>query len=1053
MMNKKIRFLVSALLIGSLSTMTLEASASRIESFEEKPPIIHSQKSSSQTKTVVVKLKDMAKKEKMKDKGKIIGEYQDMRVLNFEVPEGDSPEDFVRTFKGLSEVEYAYVDEEMSLQYLPSDPYYSAYQWNLRKIGMESVWDITKGSSSVLIAVVDSGYGALPDVSSVVNGADFSGTGPLEDTYPGQYSREGGFHGTAIISLTSSQLNQQGIAGMAPGVSIMPVKVFPDGAESTNTIKIAAGIRWAADHGADIINLSVGGDAGSVDLKNAIDYAVSKGSMIIAASGNDGYANYISYPAAYDGVIAVGSTNSSDAISSFSNKGSHLDLVAPGESIALNNYAQGTTALGMMSGTSFSAPTVTAAAGLLMSRYPSYSHKLIESILLSSTTNLGTAGWDISSGHGLLDVRKAFEAAAAPDLIDGNDELSRAVPIALNTDYQGRIFPLQDVDYYTFAMQTPDAVKVNVVPGEQENIVIELYNQWGSLIGSANQGGAGVLESLSTALAEGSYYVKVFDYNKSAYTEAYGIRVDTVDVAAPVIIAKSGGSAITDGMTVKGSVEVTVTDQSQFSTTYRRDGVQYPYPSDGIFTEAGYHDITATDIFELSSRFSFAISIPKSFLVSFESNGGSPVANQTIAEGSLVSQPVMPSREGYLFMGWFRDEALQQPFDFALETIDTNTKLYAKWEMKRFDVNFESNGGSLVSPIKLSYGSLVPVPVSPIRAGYRFEGWYTSALLDLEWDFTQDRVTKSVTLYARWTKVTNVDSVYGSNRYLTAVEVSKKTYLEAEYAILVLGSNFPDALSAGPLAIQYQAPILLTRQDTLPDQTLQEMKRLGVSKAIILGGDNAVRSSVVAALEANGMTVERLAGPNRYATAVETAKAVLTMSGKKKVVLTNGLDFPDALSAGSYAGKEGLPILLTRAQSLPVETREALISQGITDVQVLGGPTVVSEGIITEITSLGINVSRAYGSNRFNTSVVVAGRFFAGASHVVIANGMDYADALSAVPLAVKLGAPIMLVRQYDVPDGIRSFIESSISNITIVGGESAISETTRQELIEMIQY
>ena len=178
---------------------------------------------------------------------------------------------------------------------VPNDAYYASYQWNMPHIGLETAWDTTTGSSSITIAIVDSGVDSThPDLSSkVVAGYDFvnDDSDPSDD--------EG--HGTHVAGIAAAATNNNdGVAGVAWGSMIMPIKVMDtDGYGSY--LCIASGIRWAADNGADIINLSVGGPNPSFILEDAVNYAHSAGCLLVAAAGND--SGPIRYPAAYDDYV------------------------------------------------------------------------------------------------------------------------------------------------------------------------------------------------------------------------------------------------------------------------------------------------------------------------------------------------------------------------------------------------------------------------------------------------------------------------------------------------------------------------------------------------------------------------------------------------------------------------------------------------------------------------------------------------------------------------------------------------------------------------------
>ena len=159
---------------------------------------------------------------------------------------------------------------------------------------------------------------------------------------------------------------------------------------------------------------------------------------------------------------------------------------------------------------------------------------------------------------------------------------------------------------------------------------------------------------------------------------------------------------------------------------------------------------------------------PEKYTVTFESNGGSAVASQTVAKGSLVTKPSDPTKAGHLFMGWYTDDGtFTAAWDFASAAVTGNLTLYAKWvaeeppvippvEPEKYTVTFESNGGSAVASQIVAKGSLVTKPADPTRAGYTFAGWYKDdKTFKKAWNFASETVTRDITLYAKWTKVEN----------------------------------------------------------------------------------------------------------------------------------------------------------------------------------------------------------------------------------------------------------------------------------------------------------
>lgn len=435
--------------------------------------------------------------------------------------------------------------------------------------------------------------------------------------------------------------------------------------------------------------------------------------------------------------------------------------------------------------------------------------------------------------------------------------------------------------------------------------------------------------------------------------------------------------------------------------------------------------------------------------VTFNTSGGSTVPSTSVPEGQFLQLPANPSKTGYTFGGWYKNYNCTIPWTFSLDTVNSNVTLYAKWVPNVYSVTFETNGGSFIPQVQVAYGNKIVQPAAPTKAGYTFGGWFRYSTLVQPWDFNMGTVNGNMQLYAKWISTDIVSNVFGMSRYSTAVAISKASYASASTAILVLGTNFPDALSAGPLAIQENAPILLTKTAMLPQETTDELIRLGVKKVIILGGVSVVGPEVVAALTNLGIATERISGNSRYETAVAVARQVRAKSGvTNKIILTNGWEFADALSIGSYASKEGIPILLTKADVLQAATKSALIEFGVEEVIVIGGNLAVSEAIIAELQGMGITITRSFGSTRFETVVAVAEKYFPTANKAIVSYGFNFADALSAAPYAAMLNAPIVLVRQNLIPTAISDYISrSTLTSVIVIGGNDAVGVEVKSAL------
>jgi thermitase len=266
-----------------------------------------------------------------------------------------SVESMMLKYKADPNVAYAEPNYYFHADWTPNDPYFSTQQWGPQKIQAPQAWDVTRGSSSVMIAIVDTGVQYdHPDLSGkVYAGYDFVSN----DWDP--YDENG--HGTHCAGIAAATTNNGvGIAGVAPNASILAVRVL-DANGSGTLDNVASGIDYAADAGAQVISLSLGSTSGSTTLQNAVDYAWNHGSVVVAAAGNSS-SSAPNYPAYYSNAIAVASTTSSDTLSSFSNYGSWVDVAAPGSSI-FSTYPYDTYAT--LSGTSMATPHVAGEAALL----------------------------------------------------------------------------------------------------------------------------------------------------------------------------------------------------------------------------------------------------------------------------------------------------------------------------------------------------------------------------------------------------------------------------------------------------------------------------------------------------------------------------------------------------------------------------------------------------------------------------------------------------------------------------------------------------------------
>lgn len=355
----------------------------------------------------------------------------ELRVWRVKVDAGHELER-LEALRKLPDVEYAELNYIAYAQETPNDPYYSL-QWGLDKINAPAAWDVTHGSSSLIIAIVDTGIdGTHPDLSArVLAGYNFVSSEPI----PAHTNSDDNGHGTHVAGIASAVTNNGlGVAGMAWEARMMPVKVLDPGGYGSY-LGVAQGIKYAADKGAKIINLSLGGPADSITLKDGVDYAYSKGCLLVAAAGNGGTTPLL-YPAQYANVMGVGNTDWYDQRYS-SNYGDGLSVMAPGTSI----YSTVPGSYGYKSGTSMSTPFVSGLAALVWSACSDMLRDEVRQLIEQNAVDLGVPGWDVNYGYGRIDagatLRNASILALSSDLSYFlADVQTEPVPAVLNVDLQ-----------------------------------------------------------------------------------------------------------------------------------------------------------------------------------------------------------------------------------------------------------------------------------------------------------------------------------------------------------------------------------------------------------------------------------------------------------------------------------------------------------------------------------------------------------------------------------------------------------------------------------------
>jgi type VII secretion-associated serine protease mycosin len=429
----------------------------------------------------------------------------------------------------VAQVTLSYIRHALTV---PNDPRWNSAQRDyLSPLRMDRAWDVSKGAG-VKVAVVDTGVDTQhPDLSGRIG----VGTNIVPSTNSVQ---DDSGHGTMVAGVIAANLNNgRGGAGIAPQAQILPVKVLDAGGAGTDG-DIADGITWAADHGAKVINLSLGGPGGGDVLCAAVNTALAADAVVVAAAGNDG-AESVGYPAACPGVIAVSATTHTGALTAFSSYGWRVDIAAPGLDITSTSLSQPPTSdsYATESGTSFSTPIVAGVAALVRAHDTGASQAEVVQQILSTARDVGPPSVDRAFGHGIVDPLAALgRPALAPRVAlsagtsEPNDTAATATALAVGTTRSAQIAPETDEDWYRTTLGT-GWYKVRVPSGSgaldhDMQPVVQLYDASKRFLMSQEFAGGDLVFNIDTA---GDYFVRVT--NRGGDTAPYQVTVSSMTTA------------------------------------------------------------------------------------------------------------------------------------------------------------------------------------------------------------------------------------------------------------------------------------------------------------------------------------------------------------------------------------------------------------------------------------------------------------------------------------------------------------------------------------------
>lgn len=427
----------------------------------------------------------------------------------------------------------------------PNDPLLPM-QWGVRSIEATRAWDTTTGAGDVTIAIVDTGIDLahVEFAGRIVGGRLGKGRDFVNADDVAQDDDGHGTHVAGIAAAASD--NATGIAGVAPRCSIMPVKVLDAHGEGTS-FDVAEGIKWAADEGADVINLSLQFETypGAV-LLNAVRYARAADALVVAAAGNTGQET--AYPAAFPGVLGVSAVTTAHAIADFSSRGRGIDLAAPGVWVWSTRLGGGFTP---MQGTSMAAPFVSGVAALVRSLDASLSADEVAARLIASAVDLGAPGRDDLYGAGLLNAAGALARTVASV---GDDDVPG---VLLPSPVHGRLDSADGRDVTAVSLQDAQMLvaTLTVAPGARASLRV-LGPDVRSVAGpdpplAQAETSAGVAVVRADTLDAGLHYLDValLTSDEATYTLEWGVAGDEAadDIPGTLIPASPVTGLLAEG--------------------------------------------------------------------------------------------------------------------------------------------------------------------------------------------------------------------------------------------------------------------------------------------------------------------------------------------------------------------------------------------------------------------------------------------------------------------------------------------------------------------------
>lgn len=416
----------------------------------------------------------------------------------------------------------------------------TSQQYYLDITGLRVARDLVEHNTDLTIAVLDTGVDLThPDlVGNLVTGQNmFDNKKPPQDDHG---------HGTMVAGIIASTgKDRSGYEGILPKVNIMPIKVMlADG--RGDSLKVSQGIRYAVDNGADIISLSLADILYSKKMREEVEYAESKGVLVVAVTGNGG--NRVEYPAAYPTVLAVGAIDQYGNTAAYSNYGPEVDVVAPGSRIYAPKLGGGYIT---STGTSMAGPQVVGLAALIMSKYPDYTPADIRNLIRYSADDIGTMNWNQWTGYGKINAINALILPMPADIFEPNGSAVQAKVAPLGKQVDAKLTDGNDKDWYKITVPYDGKLRLdwkrntaNRTTFIKVALLDEAMNEVASNSSRNNAGFEAVVnkgtyfirvEAASTLSSDGLSYSLISSFR--IYDDMYGNN-DTAATAYPISLTQ-----------------------------------------------------------------------------------------------------------------------------------------------------------------------------------------------------------------------------------------------------------------------------------------------------------------------------------------------------------------------------------------------------------------------------------------------------------------------------------------------------------------------------------